>query len=45
MIVEGRTDKRYFAKLQQALPEGVAVRVVRRDQLRDLLREVGLPES
>jgi len=45
VIVEGRTDKRYFGKLRQALPEGVPVRVVRRGELRGLLAELGLGSS
>jgi Rad3-related DNA helicase len=42
VIVEGRPDRRYFAKLRQAMPAGVDVRVARREELRGLLREIGL---
>jgi ATP-dependent DNA helicase DinG len=42
VIVEGRPDKRYFEKLRQAVPQGVEVRVARREELRALLREIGL---
>jgi len=42
VIVEGRTDKRYFPKLRQAMPAGVEVRVVQREDLRGMLREIGL---
>ena len=42
VIVEGRPDRRYFPKLRQAMPSGVDVRVARREDLRDLLREIGL---
>jgi len=42
VVVEGRTDRRYFPKLQQALPDGVGVRVVRREELGSLLEELDL---
>lgn len=42
VIVEGRPDKRYFRRLAGALPEGQSVRVVTRDELVSVLKEVGL---
>ena len=42
VIVEGRSDRRYFARLKQALPQGSAVRVARREALPAILHEVGL---
>jgi ATP-dependent DNA helicase DinG len=42
VIVEGRPDRRYFAKLRQAMPAGVDVQVAQREDLRGLLREIGL---
>ncbi|MEE2664718.1 MAG: helicase C-terminal domain-containing protein [Myxococcota bacterium] len=42
VIVDGRPDRRYFAKLQQALPRGVAVRVALRSELSGMLQEIGL---
>ena len=42
VVVEGRTDKRYFSKLRQALPEGVGVRVMAREELTSLVDELGL---
>ena len=45
VIVEGRTDRGYFRRLDDALPPGVRFRVARRDELPELLREVGIEES
>ena len=42
VIVEGRTDKRYFRHVKNALPPGVPVRVVVREELGELLGEIGL---
>ena len=42
VIVEGRTDRRYFPKLRQALPDGVGVRVAAREDLEAVLRELEL---
>ena len=42
VIVEGRTRMRYFTRLGESLPPGVAVRVVGRDGIPDVLREVGI---
>ena len=42
VIVEGRTDRRYFRKLGGAFPPGCEVRVARREDLPGLLREVGI---
>jgi len=42
VIVEGRTDKRYFRKLGDALPADCQVAVARREDLPGLLREVGI---
>jgi ATP-dependent DNA helicase DinG len=45
VIVEGRADRRYFARLGEAFPDGVAVRTARREELRSILAEVGLPDG
>jgi len=42
VIVEGRTDKRYFGKVRNALPPGVPVRVAVREELGLMLDEIGL---
>jgi ATP-dependent DNA helicase DinG len=42
VVVEGRSDKRYFARLGDALPPGVAFRIARRRELPELLREIGI---
>ena len=42
VIVEGRTDKRYFRHVKNALPPGVPVRVAVREELGQLLDEIGL---
>jgi ATP-dependent DNA helicase DinG len=42
VIVEGRSDKRYFKKLAQALPAGCRVATVTRGDLARLLAEVGI---
>ena len=45
VIVEGRSEKRYFSRLNDALPPGCEVRVVRSTELVSVLAEVGLPED
>jgi len=45
VIVEGRTDKRYFKRLGEALPGGLQVKVAQRDDLAALLAEVGIDAS
>jgi ATP-dependent DNA helicase DinG len=42
VIVEGRTDRRYFARLGEALPAGCSVARASRSQLAALLAEVGI---
>jgi Rad3-related DNA helicase len=42
VIVEGRTDRRYFSKIDQALPAGVRARVMSRGDLPALIDELGL---
>ena len=42
VIVEGRTDRRYFGRLGEALPPGCEVRVAEAGGLAGLLREVGV---
>jgi ATP-dependent DNA helicase DinG len=42
VIVEGRTDKNYFRRLSEALPEGCGVRVARFAELPRILDEVGI---
>jgi ATP-dependent DNA helicase DinG len=42
VIVEGRSDKRYFAKLGQALPAGCGVATASRRDLARLLEDVGI---
>ena len=42
VIVEGRTDKRYFPRLADALPPGTPVVVAGREALPRLLAEVGI---
>jgi ATP-dependent DNA helicase DinG len=42
VIVEGRTRMRYFERLGEALPEGVAPRVGNRSEIPGLLAELGL---
>ncbi len=43
VLVEGRTDKRYFRRLGEALPPGSRVVVTDRQALPALLAEVGIP--
>jgi ATP-dependent DNA helicase DinG len=45
VIVEPRADKRYFERLDEALPPGCAVRLASRAELAAILAEVGLPEA
>lgn len=42
VIVEGRTDKRYFRRLPDALPPGTRVVVAERGALGELLEQVGI---
>ena len=42
VIVEGRTDKRYFRRLGDALPSDCQVSVATPEDLADLLAEVGI---
>ena len=42
VIVEGRTDKRYFKRLSEALPPACGVAVATRRDLAKLLRDVGI---
>jgi Rad3-related DNA helicase/DNA polymerase III epsilon subunit-like protein len=42
VIVEGRIDKGYFGRLQEAFPADAPVKVARREDLRDLIAEVGI---
>jgi Rad3-related DNA helicase len=42
VIVEGRTEKGYFRRLEQALPPGSHVGVVRAGDLSRVLAEVGI---
>jgi ATP-dependent DNA helicase DinG len=42
VIVEGRTDKNYFRRLGEALPDGCSVRVARFADLLAILEEVGI---
>jgi len=41
-IVEGRTDKGYFRRLQEAFPPEAPVKAARREDLPDLIAEVGI---
>jgi Rad3-related DNA helicase len=41
-IVEGRTDKGYFRRLQEAFPPDAPVKIARREDLPDLIAEVGI---
>jgi len=43
VLVEGRTDKRYFRRLGEALPPGSQVVVADRTRLATLLAEVCIP--
>ena len=45
VIVEGRSDRRYFKKLAQALPGGLRVATATRSDLAGLLAEVGIRRS
>jgi Rad3-related DNA helicase len=42
VIVEGRTDKGYFRRLQEAFPPDTSVKVARREDLSSLIAEVGI---
>jgi ATP-dependent DNA helicase DinG len=42
VIVEGRTRMRYFTRLDESLPQGVAVRVVGSEEILAVLQEVGI---
>ncbi len=43
VIVEGRTDRRYFARLREAFPSATEIEVAGRSDLAELLRQVGIP--
>ncbi len=45
MIVEGRTDRRYFSRLSDALPRGCEVVPTTREELATFLAEVGLEQA
>lgn len=45
VIVEGRTDKNYFKKLDRALPPGSKICVAERSELKNFLRELKIGES
>ena len=45
VIVEGRTDRRYFRRLSEAFPEGVEVRAGAVDEIPSLLAELDLGAS
>jgi ATP-dependent DNA helicase DinG len=42
VVVEGRTDRRYFRQIARALPPETQIRVARRDALPGILAEIGL---
>jgi len=42
VVVEGRTDRRYFRQIARALPPDTQLRVARRDALGGILAEIGL---
>jgi Rad3-related DNA helicase len=42
VIVDPRSDRPYFQRLDEALPEGCGVRLVSREDLRDVLDEAGV---
>ena len=42
MIVDGRSEKSYFPRLVDAFPRGAPVRVATREDLPEILAEVGL---
>jgi len=42
VIVEGRTDKRYFRRLSEALPPDCAVEAIAPDELESVLAQVGI---
>ena len=45
VVVEGRTDRRYFRQIARALPPGTRIRVARRDALAGILAEIGLGDQ
>ena len=45
VIVEGRTDRRYFSRLSDALPRGCEVVPTTREELATFLTEVGIGEA
>jgi Rad3-related DNA helicase/DNA polymerase III epsilon subunit-like protein len=45
VIVESRSDRPYFERLGEALPAGCTVQLVSREQLSDLLDEVGVQRA
>jgi len=42
VIVEGRTDRRYFPSLSQAFPRGISLRISTREEIIDALAEIDL---
>ncbi len=42
VIVEGRTDKGYFRRLQEAFPPDIPVKIARREDFPSLIAEVGI---
>ena len=42
VVVEGRTDRRYFRQIARALPPGTQIRVARKEALAEILAEIGL---
>ncbi len=42
VIVDGRTDRRYFSRLREALPGGCDIAIGRREDLRDVLAELSV---
>ena len=43
-IVDARHDRRYFRRLNDALPEGTKISIVRREALSEIARELNLGE-
>ena len=42
VIVDARTDRRYFRRLRDAFPPDTSIRVIRRHQLPSVLSEISL---
>jgi ATP-dependent DNA helicase DinG len=45
VIVDARADKAYFRRLNDAIPSGESIRLIRTHQLPSILAEVGLGEA